>query len=113
MQKMHQLYSCWLGRYKKTGPMHTRKFHILMYKDSNGFSLLWLEQIRGTTHHAVLQACEEVASLQTVPDAALGAVVSLELGHVPLEQPLTEAVLVTTLILPELKQRNCQAEGHR
>ena len=41
-----------------------------------------------------------------MPDAALGTVVSLELDHVPLEQPLTEAVLVTPLKLPVLKKRN-------
>ena len=56
-----------------------------------------------TTHHAILQACEEVSIVQTVPDASLRAVVSLGLDHVSLEQPLTEAVLVTPLILPVLK----------
>ena len=58
---------------------------------------------KSITHHAVLQTREEVSSLQAVLDAPLRTVVSLELDHVSLEQPLTEAVLVTPFILPVLK----------
>ena len=61
----------------------------------------WTKSI---THHAVLQTREEVPSLQAVLDAPLRAVVSLELDHVSLEQPLTEAVLMTSFILPVLKK---------
>ena len=58
---------------------------------------------KSLTYYAVLQPREEVSSLQTVLDAPLRAVVSLELDHVSLEQPLTEAVLMTPFILPVLK----------
>ena len=61
----------------------------------------WTKSI---THHAVLQTREEVSSLQAVLDAHIRAVVSLELDHVSLEQPLTEAVLMTPFILPILKK---------
>ena len=66
--------------------------------------LLTNDQKIRATHQAVLQAREEVSGLQAVLDAFLRAVVSPELDHVALEQPLVEAVLITSLILPELKQ---------